>query len=450
MNTNKTMEKDSRSTIPKVILLLLTFFVGRLSVGFECANHYSDQQPTISDDAPLIIGDAQNSSLQKVREEVKSLAAELKICNTKVQQEEHEEAQQEQIKHVQHVQSTINDKSKPSSVVDGKIYRKNRRFKLPYAVPDRSPTIPLDVLAGSAKAGDSLPCPEGLKLVNDTLLDPSLLYKGPGRKIPRMVHTTSISRCIHPKIADNLDDWKFPEHSFFLHDDDAVERLLFRDWPEFPMLHHILHCLPNKGAVMADIWRVLLLWEYGGIYTDMDTGIIPHMFNGSTITDEDGYFVTNPLGQPTQWFMAVSPRHPMMYYTMNSIISNIMGLRDINKFPVVFTTGPAAVASGFQTFIGREDKKGKYPNGIYYGTNNRSIALWGDKDHMTHFIREVVTKKEKVEVYKKSGMTHITVMSLKNKTKTSNNSCRANMYKFAESDVLKSMEYRPNEWESMQ
>jgi hypothetical protein len=283
-----------------------------------------------------------------------------------------------------------------------------------FSIEGRSPVIPLEELTGSREA-ESQVCPEGLVLVKDTVLDPGLLYQG-GRKIPRLVHSTSLSRCNAKVIADNIDDWRFTNYSLFFYDDPAVERLLYRDWPEFPLLHKVLACLPNKGAIMADIWRVLALWEYGGIYTDMDTGVIPHMFNGTSITaEDDGFFAMAPLGIPTQWFMAVSPRHPMMYFAMKRIIINLLRLDDIGNFPVVFTTGPAVIGDAFRIFIGSKEKR--FLAGRYIGLNNRSATIVGNKDNMTHFVRSVIkgNMAEKNKVYQQSGMTHISHMGLRKK-----------------------------------
>jgi mannosyltransferase OCH1-like enzyme len=125
--------------------------------------------------------------------------------------------------------------------------------------------LPLTELAGSSK---KVACPEvtNLKAVYDTVLDASEAYKG-GRKIPKVVHVTSKSRCMHEAFVQNLDKWRFEGYSFFMHDDEAMDLLLFREWPEFPHLHKLLQCLEFGGAVKADIWRLLVLYAYGGIYT---------------------------------------------------------------------------------------------------------------------------------------------------------------------------------------
>ena len=58
-----------------------------------------------------------------------------------------------------------------------------------------------------------------------------------------------------------------------------------------------MNCLPEgMGAAFIDIWRLLVLWEYGGIYADMDSSPVPDRFNASTIAaDDDAFFVQEVL-----------------------------------------------------------------------------------------------------------------------------------------------------------
>jgi mannosyltransferase OCH1-like enzyme len=150
--------------------------------------------------------------------------------------------------------------------------------------------IPLTELVASGKVVE---CDDPLVLVKDIILDSRLAFDG-GRHIPKIIHVTSRSRCLHKTFADNLKTWHLKDHSFFMHDDEAMDKLLYRDWPEFPQLQQVLKCLKHGGAVKADVWRILVLWEYGGIYTDIDNR--PALFNEDTITaDDQAFFVVDVL-----------------------------------------------------------------------------------------------------------------------------------------------------------
>ena len=93
----------------------------------------------------------------------------------------------------------------------------------------------------------------------------------------------------------NANTWLYPGHSIIFHDDDAVSRLIHRQWLEFPHLHDASTCI-TSGAGMADLWRYLILWEYGGVYTDVDNSPGPKMTNGLLIDDYTDAFLEVEVG----------------------------------------------------------------------------------------------------------------------------------------------------------
>ena len=132
--------------------------------------------------------------------------------------------------------------------------------------------IPLTDLARSY---EEVHCPDGMVPVKDKVMDPGTVWEaGDGnsnqtRKIPRIVHMTAMSRCMTPEFAENIEQWKFEGYSLFLHDEDAIDRLLQTFFYEFPWLQQVQRCLSVQGAAKTDIWRALVIYEYGGIYSDM-------------------------------------------------------------------------------------------------------------------------------------------------------------------------------------
>ena len=114
------------------------------------------------------------------------------------------------------------------------------------------------------------------------------------------------SRCLPKDLAHGVQKWKeaMPDHSLYFHDDDAVEKLLQSDWPEFPGLQDVLKCV-RKGAMKIDIWRILVLYRYGGFYTDIDNWPGPKV--NDWIEERDtAFFVSDAVVRPSQWFMGIS------------------------------------------------------------------------------------------------------------------------------------------------
>jgi mannosyltransferase OCH1-like enzyme len=103
-------------------------------------------------------------------------------------------------------------------------------------------------------------CPNSLHFIGSKFNERSIVE---GRKIPKIVHMTSKSRCFAKEFVDAIDAWRFEDYSILIHDDATADKLMSREWPEFPLLQEARSCI-TTGAGMADLWRYLILWEYGG------------------------------------------------------------------------------------------------------------------------------------------------------------------------------------------
>ena len=173
---------------------------------------------------------------------------------------------------------------------------------------DPNHLIPLDQLLGRLDENNRHNCSGNLIPVADKHLPYKQLFSG-NLKIPRIVHQTCKSRCVTTTFFQLIEDWKLGDDwATYFHSDEAVDRLFRQDWPEFPHLSFVLKCIQGKGTLKADLWRYLILWEYGGIYADLDTK--PNTFNTTTITaDDDAFFVVEHYHLLSQYFMAASPRH---------------------------------------------------------------------------------------------------------------------------------------------
>lgn len=118
------------------------------------------------------------------------------------------------------------------------------------------PTISLaELINTDPNAACTGPGPPDRALVNSTIIEDSSVTHPPNRRIPRTVHVTSRTRCMPGAIRTNLDRWRLHDHSLYVHDDAAVDRLLWETyWPEFPHLNLLRPCMIS-GAAKADLWR---------------------------------------------------------------------------------------------------------------------------------------------------------------------------------------------------
>mmetsp|Transcript_13745 Transcript_13745/g.33139 ORF Transcript_13745/g.33139 Transcript_13745/m.33139 type:complete len:112 (-) Transcript_13745:2-337(-) len=99
------------------------------------------------------------------------------------------------------------------------------------------------------------------QFLESTMLGDTNKTHPPGRKIPKIIHVTSKSKCMHKHFVDNLDKWRhFSDYEFYVHDDGALEYLLGHPYFQsvFPMLSKIQPCVLS-GAMKSDSWRLLVL-----------------------------------------------------------------------------------------------------------------------------------------------------------------------------------------------
>lgn len=160
-------------------------------------------------------------------------------------------------------------------------------------------------------------CPDEQSYVQNVFL-PDSVNKG-RRSIPKIIHMTSKSKCMTKNYADNAALWKFDDYSFFLHDDAAIQRLIDSNkWLEFPLINEVFECI-SSGAMKADLWRYLVTWTFGGVYTDMDNAPGLKFNNGSVIKEkDDAFFEVEMGGFPSQYFFASKSTSTLIFLQLLS------------------------------------------------------------------------------------------------------------------------------------
>lgn len=271
--------------------------------------------------------------------------------------------------------------------------------------PSKVNRIPLVELIESNNDPKCVPGKSQKRLINSTVLPDSQVYSAQ-RQIPKIVHVTAKSRCMTPYFIKNIDLWRFPGYALYVHDDVAVDRLLNKYWPEFPQLQLFLKCT-KSGAAKADLWRLLVLWEYGGIYTDIDNAPGPKFANASVIKDDDeAYFVVEKIGVMSQYFMAATPKHPFLHIAITHTFERLLEVSDIGDQYVPFVTGPGAIKTAMMKFL-KDDTKEKVGAGTYTGVDGWTIRVDGNRVNTNKWVqRESVSGIHKKGGYAAMGMKH--------------------------------------------
>jgi len=262
-------------------------------------------------------------------------------------------------------------------------------------------------------------------------------------KIPPIIHQTSKSRCLTKLFAKVSKKWRdLDGYKYYLHDDNAVMKLLLSDQAayDFPLLHQLVtaNCLPH-GTLKADIWRYLILWFYGGLYADIDSQPTA-LFNTTQpilTANDDGWFLVEQFHVLSQYVMAVSPRHPLMWYALHHALLKVAIQMDTGRVNAALVTGPHALHRAYQDF--RRDAganvdpqgPGYKPvwAGTFQGTNQRSITVVGKGEWEGQYVtREMMDLSLKKKQYAKMNMTSFR----DDKDRRSGKSCLSAFFQYQE------------------
>lgn len=297
-------------------------------------------------------------------------------------------------------------------------------------------------------------CPPGQRRMINVHNPKSHQIGSGGRLIPMIVHQQSKTRCLTMKVDRATTKWAFQRWSYYIHDEDSRSRLLERycgggiPQCEFPLLSQIINkCLYNRTDsrnqlryyfLKIELWKFLTLWIFGGVYVDLDS--MRMQFNASTIDrNDDGFFLIEPDTQMLSTkLMAVSPRHPVMYYAVHHMLLYILMEESSSSLEITAdktefedrTRGSFVLSHAFRMFQEGYNAVGKSSNfspGVFQGIMNRTVRLVassgpninintdnngseGENDDVkNNFIMSIFrNEREKEAEYKKMGISTYT------------------------------------------
>ena len=103
----------------------------------------------------------------------------------------------------------------------------------------------------------------------------------------------------------------------------------------------------------------------------------------------------------SQWFMASSPRHPMIYFCVLHLMDKATLEKDLGNFHIGFTTAPGAVNVGFMSFMRSDSYSYSAPAGRYIGVRNRSVTIVGNRTNQgTHITRAIEPLRNDADKHK--------------------------------------------------
>lgn len=100
------------------------------------------------------------------------------------------------------------------------------------------------------------------------------------------------------------------------------------------------------GAAQADLWRVITLYEEGGIYMDIDATLVRPL---SKIIEDKEYVFLWDKKRFSNYFLATKPKNPIFAQFIEEIVNRVENFDKERDKTVFYVTGPGALESVLDT-----------------------------------------------------------------------------------------------------
>ena len=206
---------------------------------------------------------------------------------------------------------------------------------------------------------------------------------GPDR-IPKILHQTWKNTQIPSKFIKWIKTWlvNHPDWEYWLWTDDSARKLIQDKYP------HLLEAFNgyNEGIRKADALRYIILYEFGGVYADMDMEslhpIDPWLKKYPCFVSQEPY--EHPVLDGNFEHLAINaligcrPKHPFMKQTMNSLPAFQ------HMWNVLDSTGPHFMTLNFNEYVknhktlNRTDEDFAYlvPSEYFFPTIDPAKYFW--------------------------------------------------------------------------
>jgi mannosyltransferase OCH1-like enzyme len=165
--------------------------------------------------------------------------------------------------------------------------------------------------------------------------------------IPKNIFQSWITKELHPEIQKKVNTIKElnSEYSYQLYTDSEIDEFVNTFYPG-----KISECFNRLNIPVAkvDFWRYLILYEYGGVYVDLDSSIDISL--DDFIRENDSAIITAETNPNTfvQWALIFDKQHPILKKVIDLIVDNI----ENNSYPndILQMTGPQVYSKAIASF----------------------------------------------------------------------------------------------------
>jgi mannosyltransferase OCH1-like enzyme len=229
------------------------------------------------------------------------------------------------------------------------------------------------------------------------IVDESILKN----KIPKIIHQ-SYTNNVNSHIFSTISTWKEMNINYdymYWNDDDCYTFIKDNFDTSVLEAYNMLYA----GAYKSDIFRLCVLYIYGGIWTDIsslcEVSLDKVINNENLIIVKDTDSVQTRYGNIYQAFIISEAKNNIILYILNFTVNRVINHQEFeNNYPQVINqtlgvTGPTIFAMGFNSFINRPVENIINDNEIYFNDNNIKLLKHNPGEIILNDIKIMTTKR---------------------------------------------------------
>ena len=229
------------------------------------------------------------------------------------------------------------------------------------------------------------------------ILDDSTLKN----KIPKIIHQ-SYTNTVNSHIFSTTSTWKEININYgymYWNDDDCYTFIKDNFDKSVLEAYNMLYA----GAYKADIFRLCVLYIYGGIWTDIsslcEVSLDKVINNENLIIVKDTDAVQTKYGNIYQAFIISEPKNNIILYILQFTVNRVINHEEFNNnYPQVINqtlgvTGPTIFAMGFNSFIDRPVGTIINDNEICFNNNIIKLLKHNPGEIILNDIKIMTTKR---------------------------------------------------------
>lgn len=175
--------------------------------------------------------------------------------------------------------------------------------------------------------------------------------------IPKYLWQTYKTKLPPKDSINSINSWLSlnPEIEWYYMDDDKCDAFIKDNFSE--EFYNMYSSLPF-GVMKADVWRVAVIYIYGGIYSDLDTRCLKPITHWLNPEYDLIVGVETPHGAINNYIFAAMPRHPALFTVLNLFLKlyNSPSFLNKNSPTPIQDFGAGGWSLGILKHFGLEDK----------------------------------------------------------------------------------------------